>query len=67
MHSPRKSHLNLALHVLNFLKQNQSKGVHIFKLGKTCLNSKVDVDRTRCVSTCRSVTRYYLFFGQSMN
>ncbi|KAI3707507.1 hypothetical protein L6452_26097 [Arctium lappa] len=68
MHSPRESHLKLALRVLRYLKASPGKGIN-FSLCPTSdfkLSAFVDADWGKCLSTRRSVTGYCLFLGNCM-
>lgn len=66
MHSPRKSHLDVAFRVLRFLKQNPGKGVKIVKSDVFGLKGYVDADWAKCVETRRSVTGYCVYLGDSL-
>lgn len=66
MHSPKKSHLRLAIRVLRYLKLNPGKGINIKRSENLNLSAYVDADWGRCLSTRRSVTGYCLFLGESL-
>lgn len=56
IHSPRKSHLNVAFRGLRYLKQNPGKGINNVKSDNICLSAYVDADWAKCVSSRRYVT-----------
>lgn len=66
MHSPRQSHLKLALRVLRYLKLSPGKGVSFTRSDTFSLSSFIDADWGKCLTTRRSVTGYCLFLGNSM-
>lgn len=66
MHSPRQSHLKLALRVLRYLKSSPGKGNNFSRYYNFCLTVFVDVDWGKCLSTRRFVTGYCLFLGNLM-
>lgn len=66
MHSPRKSHLRLAIRVLRYLKHSPGKGINIKKSENLNLSAYVDADWGKCLSTRRSVSGYCLFLGDSL-
>ncbi|KAJ9546310.1 hypothetical protein OSB04_018853 [Centaurea solstitialis] len=66
MHSPRKSHLNLALRVLRYLKKSPGKGILFTPSSDFKLVGFVDADWGKCLSSRRSVTGYCLFLGNCL-
>ena len=66
MHSPRKSHVKLAMSVLRYLKQCPGKGITLVKCAELKLIGYVDVDWGKCPSTRRSVTGFCIFLGNSL-
>ncbi|KAI3750087.1 hypothetical protein L2E82_20712 [Cichorium intybus] len=66
MHSPRKSHLDIAFRLLRFLKQSPGKGIKIQKIDCLDLKGYVDADWAKCLSTRRSVTGYMVYLGGSL-
>lgn len=66
MHSPRLSHLKLALRMLRYLKSSPGKGVNFSVSSDFKLNVFVDADWGKCLITRRSVTGYCLFLGNCM-
>ncbi|GJS92283.1 ribonuclease H-like domain-containing protein [Tanacetum coccineum] len=55
MHKPLKSHLNIALKVLRYLKGSPGKGVHIVRCLKLSLETFLDADWAKCLVTRKSV------------
>ncbi|GKE16437.1 ribonuclease H-like domain-containing protein [Tanacetum coccineum] len=55
MHKPLKSHLNIALKVLRYLKGSPGKGVHIVRCLKVSLGTFLDADWAKCLVTRKSV------------
>ncbi|XP_024964221.1 uncharacterized protein LOC112504517 [Cynara cardunculus var. scolymus] len=66
MHSPRQSHLKLALRVLRYLKLSPGKGISFTKSINISLTAYVDANWGKCLSSRRSVTGFCLFLGSSM-
>jgi hypothetical protein len=66
MHSPRKSHLNLALRVLRYLKKSPGRGIYFSYSSDFKLSGFVDADWGKCLSSRRSVTGYCLFLGNCL-
>ena len=66
MHSPRKSHLSLALRVLRYLKKSLGKGIYFSPSPVFKLSGFVDVDWGKCLSSRRFVTGYCLFLGNCL-
>lgn len=66
MHSPRKSHLDIAFRLLRYLKLNPGCGVRILKSDSLDLKGYVDADWAKCLNTRRSVTGYAVYLGGSL-
>ncbi|KAJ9538263.1 LOW QUALITY PROTEIN: hypothetical protein OSB04_030996 [Centaurea solstitialis] len=66
MHAPRKSHLNLALRVMRYLKQSPGKGISFSPSSEFKLCGFVDSDWGKCLSSRRSVSGYCLFLGNCL-
>ncbi|KAJ9542639.1 hypothetical protein OSB04_029145 [Centaurea solstitialis] len=64
MHSPRKSHLNLALRVLRYLKKSPGKGILFTPSSSFKLLGYVDADWGKCLSSRRSVTDCVFAMGR---
>lgn len=62
MHSPRKSHLEIALRLLRYIKFSPGTSISILKNSSYDIFSFVDVDWAKCLSTRRSVTGYCVYF-----
>lgn len=62
MHSPRKSHLEIAIRLLRYLKMNPRKGVSIVKSNSYSITGFVDADWAKCLSSIKYVTEYCIFF-----
>lgn len=54
MHSPRKSHLNITMRLLRYLKSNLGKDINVSKSKNLILKSYVDVDWEKCLVCNRS-------------
>lgn len=63
MHCPLKSHLDVALKVIRYLKGSPGKGLNIEKSTSPVIELKAysDADWARCVVTRKSVTGYCVF------
>ena len=66
MHSPRKSHLDVALRLLKYLKTSPGKGIKISKCNSNVVTGFVDVDWAKCLPTRKFVTGYCVFFRESL-
>lgn len=66
MHAPRRSHLNLALRILRYLKKSPGKGISFSRSEFFKLSAFVDADWGKCLSSRRSVTGYCLFLGNCL-
>ncbi|GJX73676.1 ribonuclease H-like domain-containing protein [Tanacetum coccineum] len=61
MHSPLKSHLEIAFKILRYLKSCLGLGIHIVKNSGMSLKAFSDADWTKCVVTRKFVTGYCVF------
>ncbi|XP_052621017.1 secreted RxLR effector protein 161-like [Lactuca sativa] len=66
MHKPYKSHVNIALRLLRYLKDCPGKGIHITKTDSLSLIGSVDADWAKCLFSRRSVTGYLVYFAGSL-
>ncbi|GKD28484.1 ribonuclease H-like domain-containing protein [Tanacetum coccineum] len=66
MHKPLRSHLEIALRVLRYLKSNPCKGVHIVRQPKASLEAFVDADWAKCLITYKSVTGFCIKLNGSL-
>ncbi|KAL4591437.1 hypothetical protein LXL04_004402 [Taraxacum kok-saghyz] len=66
MHSPRVSHLKLALRVLRYLKGSPGLGISVSKSDSFKLCAYVDSDWNKCLSTRRSVTGFCIYLGNTL-
>lgn len=66
MHSPRKSHLELVIRVLRYLKLNHGKMITIRKTNNRNLIAHVAAEWERCLSSRRSVTGFWVFLRESL-
>lgn len=66
MHSPRKSHLVIALRVLRYLKGCPGKGIGVHRDTTVSLTAFADADWAKCLTSRRSVTGYCIFFGKNL-
>ncbi|GJW53150.1 ribonuclease H-like domain-containing protein [Tanacetum coccineum] len=66
MHSPLKSHLKTAFHILRYLKGCPGLGIHIVKDSGMSLTAFFDADWAKCVVTRKSVTGYCVFLNNSL-
>nr|GEZ41568.1 hypothetical protein [Tanacetum cinerariifolium] len=60
---PRKSHLEAANHVLQYLKATLGQGIHISQSGDLALKAYCDADWLGCSYTRHSRTGYFLLLG----
>ncbi|GJV68973.1 ribonuclease H-like domain-containing protein [Tanacetum coccineum] len=67
MHSPLKSHFDIALRVLKYLKLAPGLGVEFIKRNSECVVSAYsDSDWAKCLVTKRSVTGYCVFINGNL-
>ncbi|KAF5815294.1 putative RNA-directed DNA polymerase [Helianthus annuus] len=66
MHKPCQSHLDIALRLLRYLKQNPGKGVMFRKTESFDLSGFVDSDWAKCTVTRKSVTGFGIFLGGTL-
>ncbi|KAJ0483933.1 putative RNA-directed DNA polymerase [Helianthus annuus] len=66
MHSPLKSHLQLAFRVLRYLKQSPGQGLSFSKGNLFYLKCYVDSDWAKCKVTRRSVTGFSIFWSGNL-
>ena len=66
MHRPRKSHLEIALRLLKYLKQSPRKRIKITKSESNVITGFVDTDWAKCIPTRQSITGYCVYFGKSI-
>lgn len=66
LHKPTKTHLKIAFRLLRYLEGNPGRGVLITKSDTFELKGYVDADWAKCLSTRRYVTRYMVYFNNSL-
>ncbi|KAJ0752905.1 putative RNA-directed DNA polymerase [Helianthus annuus] len=66
MHKPCESHLDIALRLLRYLKQNPGKGVMFRKTDGFDISGFVDSDWGKCTMTRKSVTGFGIFLGETL-
>nr|KAJ0196275.1 hypothetical protein LSAT_V11C700361250 [Lactuca sativa] len=66
MHSPRKSHLNIAFRLLRYLKNSPGKGVALTRSSVLELKGFVDADWAKCLATRRSVSGYMVYLNNCL-
>lgn len=65
MHTPRQPHLEVAYHVLRYLKSTPSQGIFFPCESALTLQRYCDADWARCPTTRRSTIGYIIFLGHS--
>ncbi|KAL7608142.1 hypothetical protein Lser_V15G12411 [Lactuca serriola] len=65
MHSLRKSHFNIAIRLLRYLKLNPGRGFAVTK-GNPILKSFVDADWAKCLVSRGSITGSIVFLGDTI-
>ncbi|GJS30996.1 ribonuclease H-like domain-containing protein [Tanacetum coccineum] len=66
MHKPLQSHFKDALRVLRYLKDSLGMGLQFNKASDLSLKTYADADWAKCPKTRKSVTDFFIFFGQSL-
>lgn len=66
MHSSRRSHLDIALRLLRYLKSSPRKAISILKNNSNEVFGFVDANWAKCLSTRRSETSYCVYFGKKL-
>lgn len=66
MHIPKKSHLNIALRLLRYLKSNHGQGISVSKSSCLSLKGFVDADWAKCLVSRKSITIYSILFGNTL-
>ena len=66
MHNPKKSHLNIALRLLRYLKGSPGKGVSFVKSKNLTLSGFSDTDWAKCLFSRKSVSGYLVYLGSSL-
>lgn len=63
---PRKPHLTAVHHLLQYIKANLGQGLLFFARSSLQLRAFADADLGSCLDSKKSVTRFYVFFRDSM-
>ncbi|WKA03634.1 hypothetical protein VitviT2T_021734 [Vitis vinifera] len=66
MQEPRKPHLDVVHHLLQYLKGAPGQGLYFSTKGNLLLRGFCDADWARCSITRRSVTGYCIFLGEAL-
>ncbi|KAJ0480735.1 putative RNA-directed DNA polymerase [Helianthus annuus] len=66
MHSPCKSHLEIALRLLRYLKLSPGKGISFKRSSDLKISGFVDSDWGKCLKTRKSVTGFGIFVGGTL-
>ncbi|KAJ8763825.1 hypothetical protein K2173_003607 [Erythroxylum novogranatense] len=65
LQAPREVHLQHAIYVLKYLKNNPSLGLHFSASSDLSLRAYSDADWASCVTTRKSLTTFCIFLGNS--
>uniref|UniRef100_A0A803MJF0 Retrovirus-related Pol polyprotein from transposon TNT 1-94-like beta-barrel domain-containing protein n=1 Tax=Chenopodium quinoa TaxID=63459 RepID=A0A803MJF0_CHEQI len=66
MHCPRKPHLQVALHVIRYLKGTMDWGLYYPRNSELKIEGYSDADWGSCAFSARSLTNYCIFIGQCL-
>ncbi|XP_059285880.1 uncharacterized mitochondrial protein AtMg00810-like [Lycium ferocissimum] len=66
MHSPKLSHMEVAIRVVRYIKQSPEKGVLMSSNASNQLHAYCDADWASCPTTRRSVSGYLMKLGDSL-
>uniref|UniRef100_A0A3Q7FHA7 Reverse transcriptase Ty1/copia-type domain-containing protein n=1 Tax=Solanum lycopersicum TaxID=4081 RepID=A0A3Q7FHA7_SOLLC len=66
MNAPKRSHMDVAVRVVRYIKQNLGSGILLAAQSSDSLQAYCDVDWGSCLDTRKSITGYMVIFGDSL-
>uniref|UniRef100_A0A3Q7IDL4 Reverse transcriptase Ty1/copia-type domain-containing protein n=1 Tax=Solanum lycopersicum TaxID=4081 RepID=A0A3Q7IDL4_SOLLC len=66
MHAPKVSHMDSALRLVRYLKTEPGLGILMSLTGGDSLQVFCDADWGSCINSRRSITRYFIKYGESL-
>ena len=66
MQQPRRLHLDAIHHIIRYLKDAPRQGLFFSSHSRLKLVGYCDADQARCLTTGRSVIRYYIFLDKAL-
>uniref|UniRef100_A0A3Q7EWG4 Reverse transcriptase Ty1/copia-type domain-containing protein n=1 Tax=Solanum lycopersicum TaxID=4081 RepID=A0A3Q7EWG4_SOLLC len=66
MNAPKRSHMDAALRVVRYIKQNPGSGILLAAQSSDSLQAYCDADWGSCLDTRKSITGYMVKFGDSL-
>lgn len=66
MYAPRKSHLDVVIHVLRHLRNDPGQGLLFTKQSSFALEAYCDADWSACKNSRKSISGFVIFLGGSL-